>query len=369
MRKEYITDKEAICIIIIFTIGSTLILGIGGEAKNDRWISGIIGLVLALPVILVYARIQTIFQGQDLFDICILLMGKIGGRIIGGIYVWYAFHLGAMVIRNFGEFVNVVVMPETPMFILMLTIGLVAILTVRSGVEVIGRICAYLLPILFFIIIVVQLLAIPEMRFNHIKPVLSNSFSVIAEGAYSTFSFPFAESVVFLGVLYSLKTKKSAYRAYYYGVLLAGLIIITITIRNIAVLGPLGTSLYFPSHVAVSRISVGEFLQRIEVTVAFVFAVAALIKISICLFVAAKGISKICNLYDYRSIVIQLGLIMTYFAQFIYKDIMKMVEWAFKTYPYYAFPFQVVLPMVIWIISEIKKNKLTSQKQVTGSKG
>ena len=368
MRKENITDKEAICILIIFTIGSTLILGIAGEAKNDRWISGIVGLLLAAPVILIYARIQTIFQGYDLFDILIMLMGKIFGRLVAILFIWYAFHLGTLVIRNFGEFVNVVVMPETPMFILMLTIGVVAIMAVKLGIEVIGRTCAYLLPILIFIIIIVQFLGIPEMKINHIKPFLSSTITSILGGGFSSFAFPFAESVIFLGVFFTLKTKKSPYRVYFYGVPLAALIIIATTFRNILILGPLGTSLYFPSHVAVSRISIGDFLQRIEVTVAFVFAVAALIKISICLFVAAKGLSKICNLHDYRSITIQLGLLMVYFAQFIYKDIMTMSEWAFKVYPFYALPFQAILPVFIWIMAEIKKNKITAQKQIAGSK-
>ncbi|WP_027627012.1 GerAB/ArcD/ProY family transporter [Ruminiclostridium cellobioparum] len=364
MRKEVITDKEAICILIIFIIGSTLILGIGGDAKNDRWVSGVIGLVLAIPFLLIYARIQTIFQGRDIFDILIILLGKIGGRFVAVIYIWYGFHLGAMVIRNFGEFVNVVVMPETPMFVLMVTIGAVAIMAVKLGIEVIGRTCAYLLPILIVIVIIVQFLGIPEMRTNHIKPFFSSTITSVLDGAFSSFAFPFAESVVFLGVFFTLKTKKSPYRVYFYGVFLAGLLIIAVTIRNILILGPLGTSLYFPSHVAVSRISIGDFLQRIEVSVAFVFGVAALIKISICLFVTAKGVAKVCNLNDYRSVVIQLGLLMVYFAQFIYKDIMTMSNWAFKIYPFYALPFQAILPVFIWIMAEIKKNKITAKKQI-----
>ena len=358
MKKEQINDKEAICIFTIFVIGSTLIVGIGGELKSDRWVAGIIGILLAMPITLIYARLQSIFQGQDIFDILTVLFGKIGGRILSLIYVWYAFHIGSLVIRNFGEFVNIVALPETPMFVPMLIIGLMAVFAVKLGIEVIGRTCAYILPILLTILVTVQLLGIPAMKFHYIKPILAVGIAPLLKGGFTSFSFPFAETVLFLGVFFTLQTKKSPYKVYFSGLIFAGIIIILSAIRNVLILGELGSSLYFPSHVAVGRIVVGEFIQRIEVSVAFVFAVASLIKSSIGLFVATKGLSKIFNLNDYRSIVIQTGLLMVFLAQILYKDIMSMTEWAMKVYPYYAFPFQVILPIAIWILAEIKKNKI-----------
>ncbi|MDF2686386.1 MAG: spore germination protein amino acid permease, partial [Clostridia bacterium] len=114
---------------------------------------------------------------------------------------------------------------------------------------------------------------------------------------------------------------------------------------------------YFPSYQAVSRIKIGEFLQRIEVTVSFVFFIGAFIKSSICLLVAAKGISKLLNLKDYRPIIIQIGLIMIYFAYIVFDSSMEMKYWAVKVYPFFAFPVQVIIPIIIWIIAEIKVRK------------
>jgi spore germination protein KB len=47
---------------------------------------------------------------------------------------------------------------------------------------------------------------------------------------------------------------------------------------------------------------------------------------------------------------------------------MEMQEWAFKVYRYYAFPFQVILPVMIWIFAEIKarkQKKRVNQKELT----
>ncbi|HVJ48250.1 endospore germination permease [Desulfitobacterium sp.] len=361
MQKEQITDKEAICLLIVFVIGSSLIVGVGGEVNNDAWIAGIVGCIMAIPMLLVFSRILSLFQGKDLFDILNIALGKVIGRIVAIIYIWYAFHLGALVLRNFGEFIKIVAMPETPMFVSLLCLGLVCIIAVRLGIEVLGRTTTYFLPILFFTLVVVELLAIPQLHLDYIKPILGNGLISVLKGGFSTFSFPFAETVLFIGVFGSLKTKKSPFKVYYWGILISAIIIIITTIRNIAVLGNMMDSFYFPSYAAVGRIKIGDFLERIEVSVAIVFVFGVFVKSSICLLVACKGIGKMFNLKDYRSIVIQTGLLMIYFSYTVFDNSMEMKYWAFKVYPFYAFPFQVILPIIIWISAEIKarKNKMT----------
>jgi spore germination protein KB len=357
MVKEQITDKEAICILIIFIIGSTAILGSGGEAKNDAWLAGVAGIAMAVPIVLVYARLLTLFPGKDLYEILDITTGKVFSRLLSIIYIWYSFHLGALVIRNFGEFINTVAMPETPLLFPMLCLGLVSVIAVISGVEVMGRISAYILPILMFIIGVVQLLGIPTWEPQNIKPVLGHGIVPVLKGGFSAFSFPYAETVLFIGVLFSLKNQKSYYKVYISGLLIAGGTIIVLTLRNIMILGPLTGKLYFPSHSAVSKIRIGKFVERIEVTVALVFIFGVFIKTAVCLLVVCKGIAKIFNLKDYRYIVIQTGLLMVYFSHILYDSTMEMQYWAFKVYAYYAFPFQVIIPLLLLLLAELKTRK------------
>lgn len=354
MKKEQITDKEGIFILIVFIFGSTLIIGSGGEAKNDAWISTIVGIIMAIPMLAVYSRLISLFRGKDLYDILNITLGKIIGRVTSIIYIWYAFHLGALVFRNFGEFINTVAMPETPMLVSMISLCAICILAVRLGIEVIGRTTTFFLPIIFLIIIIVEGLGIPKLHLNYIKPILGNSLTSIIKGGFATFSFPFAETVLLIGVFDSLKSKKSPFKVYFWALSIAGIEAVILTIRNISVLGAMTDSFYFPSYEAVSMISIGSFIQRIEVTVSIVFVFGVFIKSSICLLVTCKGIGKMFNLKDYRSIVIQTGLLMVYFAYIIYDNTMQMSYWAFKVYSYYAFPMQVIIPIIVWVLAEIK---------------
>ncbi len=362
MHKEQINDKEGICLLTIFVTGSTLIIGIGSEAENDAWLAGIAGILMSVPILLVYSRILSLYHGKCLFEILDITMGRILGKAASVLYIWYAFHLGALVVRNFGEFLGTVAMPETPMMVSMLILSICCIINVRNGIEVMARTAAYLLPIFMTIIVAVQLLAIPKLEVSNIKPILGKGLTPVLRGGFFTFSFPFAETVLMMGALYTLKNKKSHRKVYFYGILIAGATIILLTIRNIMILGFMRSRLYFSSHTAVAMIGIGEFLQRIEVTVSFTFAVGVFIKASVCLLVACRGISRVIGLRDYRSIAIQTGLLMTFLAYIVYKNTMEMFDWATKVYPYYALPFQVILPLIIWLLAEIKAKKMKTQK-------
>jgi spore germination protein KB len=361
MRQEQITSKEAICLLMIFIMGSSFILGIGTESKQDAWISGFVGLLMSLPMILIYSRIMSIYPGKGLYEILEVTLGKVLGKVFIILYIWYAFHLGALVIRNFGEFINTVAMPETPLFVPMFCLVMVSIPAVKSGIEVMAKTSAYLLPVILFIIVNVQIMGFPLLDLSNIKPMFNNGWPLILKGGASTFAFPFAESVLFIGIFSSLKTKKSLYKVYLLGIIIAGLLIILITLRNILILGHVQSKFYFPAHVAVSRIRIGDFFERIELTVAFIFVVGVFIKMSICLLVSCKGVAHLLHLEDYRSIVIQVGLLMLYFSYCLYNSIMEMGEWAFKVYFYYAFPFQVIFPMIILVTAEIKQRRRRKQ--------
>jgi spore germination protein KB len=165
-------------------------------------------------------------------------------------------HLGALVLRNFGEFIKIVAMQETPLFVSIICMGFVIIIAARLGIEVMARTSTYFLPIIFFVLLLVEFFSIPQTHLNYLKPVLGNGLKPILAGGFAAFSFPFCETVLFMGIFSSLKTKKSPFKVYKWGLAISGLIIIIVTIRNIGALGNMLSIFYFPSYEAVSTIKI-----------------------------------------------------------------------------------------------------------------
>lgn len=90
------------------------------------------------------------------------------------------------------------------------------------------------------------------------------------------------------------------------------------------------------------------------IVVNFVFT--GVTKIAVCLLFASKGIASIFGIKDYKHMVMPTGLLAMALCAIVYKSTMEMIDFN-KVYLYYAFLFQVMIPLVIWITAEIKNKK------------
>ncbi|WP_438432585.1 GerAB/ArcD/ProY family transporter [Gorillibacterium sp. sgz500922] len=353
-----LSKTQAFCILILFLVGTSLFMGSAGASQSDNWIAILIGMLMAFPLILLYGRLHRLYSGKDLFDMLFTAFGPIFGRIVALLYAWYAFHLGSLVLRNFGEFSKSVSMPETPMLVPMGMIGLLCIWVIFEGIKVLGRSALIIAFGMAFVYLFVQILGLSRLNLQFLLPVLENGWLPVIKAGFSACSFPFAESVLFLSLFPYLKQGRMSYKVML-GCLIASAVIMVLTsIRNTAVLGAeVVSSMYFPSYVAVSRISVGDFIQRIEGSAAVVFVSALFVKVSICLYAVSLGLSRIFKLSSYRVVLVPIGLLMIYQSSFIYDSMMEMTDWAYEYYQYYAFPFQCFLPVLFWLIGEVKNRR------------
>jgi spore germination protein KB len=364
MGKEHITQKQAIVVMIIFTLGSTLVLGAGGAAKNDIWLAILIAMLMAVPMLLIYSRILTIYPDKSLFEVMELVFGKVFGKILTLPFIWFALHLGCLVIRNFTEFIVIVSLPSTPQNIIAIFMTVLCIWAVRAGIEVIGRWTAIMLPILIAVILAVTFLFAPILDFGNLKPVLYEGIKPVLDSAFSVFAFPFTETVLFLTLLNKLRPKSNPYKVYFWNLLIGGSIILMVSVRTLLSLGVANISiLYFPSYASVRLINIGDFLERIEVSVAMIFLFAGFIKISVCLYAASTGLASFLNYENYRRIVAPVGLLMMILSIIIYSNTSEMFEWANNIYKYYALPFEVFLPIIILILAEVKTRLARNKKK------
>jgi spore germination protein KB len=300
---------------------------------------------------------------MDLFEMLEALLGKVGGKVTVALMAWYALHLGALVLRNFSEFIQIAAMPETPQLPIMIVMMLVTAYMAKSGVESLGRWTLGILPIIMLVVVATVLLSLNKMDFSNIQPVMSHKPGEIVSSAFTLFAFPFAETVLMLSVAGDIKKTDSPYKVYLGAMLLGAFVLLVVVIRNIEILGaPMVGAEYFPSYTAARVIRVGDFLSRIEITIAMNFILAGIVKISVCLIAAAKGAARLFAISDYRRIVMPVGLMMLALCAIVYGDTMEMFAFL-PIYQYYALPFQLVIPLIVWIAAEVKAKK--QKKQAT----
>jgi spore germination protein KB len=365
LEKEVISQKQAIIIMSTFIIGSSTIISSGIQAKQDIWIATIIAMVMACLIILVYGRISKLFPEKNIYEILDFLFGKVFSKIISLFFLWYSFSLGALVLRNSSEFARIISLPETPICVFALSAIILNIWSVRGGIELLGRFLAIFFPIYIMMIAAVTFLSIPLFDFDNLKPILYEGINPVLKASFQIFTFPFAETVIFLCLMGSLRKGSSVYKVYYISLLIAGILLLVVAVRSILVLGvPNNIIQKFASYASARLIKIGTFLQRIEASVAIVFMISGFTKTTVCMYTATKGLVHLFNIKDYRKLAAPVGILMALYSIIIHKDAAEMVEWANKIYPYYAIPFQIFIPVIVWITAEIK-SKLSGKSNKT----
>ncbi|WFD10173.1 GerAB/ArcD/ProY family transporter [Tepidibacter hydrothermalis] len=361
MNKEIISDKQGIALIILFIVGTSSIQASGLDAKQDLWITVILSIFMALPVVILFGRLHVIFPQKDLFDIIEICFGKFIGKIIIMLFTFFCFETGSEVLRNFGQFVNIVTLHDTPLVIPDTIMIILCIWAVKEGIELTGRWSEFFILIVIGFLFVSVLLLIPDINMNNISPTLYNGAKPVMQGAFIVFLFPFTQILPFTMAFSTFKRKTSPYKVYTVGLIIGGILIFVISVTNILVLGINQASIvYHPSYFTTGRIDIGNFVQRVEVIITTIFSLGAFIKISIYLLGACKGVVKIFGYVDYRFIVMPIALSMLNLSCFIVDNIMEFWEWTDEVWKYYGLFFQVILPIIIWITCEIKKNRVSN---------
>jgi len=353
MPKEMISARQAFCIIAIFIWGSSVVIGGNSEAGHDAWITLVFGFALAIPMLLVYARIMRLYPEKNLFDVLEAILGKAGAKILIAFVSFYALHLCAIVLCNFSEFIEVVAMPETPQLPLMIIMMAVTSYLAISGVETLGRWAVVTMPVIIFVVLFTVIAALNYMDFTNILPLMDHDLPVIAGGSFKLFSFPFAELVLFLGVADAVKKQTSPYKLLLGAGAFGALVLLIVMLRNVELLGSMIFVEYFSSYIAARIISVGDFFARIEGSISMNFVISGITKITLCLFVAARGISYLFGFSGGRRITVAVAALTLALAVTLYGSVGEMFSFI-NVYPYYAMPFEVFIPAVIWLLAEIK---------------
>lgn len=357
-NKEKISNIQLTFLMMGYVFGSSSIISSSAAAKQDAWLAFLMGLLGGLALIGVYIAIYLLNPGKNLIEILEQVFGQILGSIIGLLYIWYFIHLGALVIRNFADFMVPSFYSSTPRIILSLVFIITVIFIVKKGIEIVARISDLFLPIVLFGIVATFFLLVTKYDIQNLFPFLEFGIKPVIKASFSVLTFPFGETVIFLMIFPLVNDKSRLTKSSYTAIIIIGLFLFGITVRDLLVLGPdMFTRTVFPPTISTKLIPLGNF----DVLIAVNLLIGGVVKISVCLYGAVKGITHVFKIDDYRWFVLTTGLIMLSLSIWVYDNTPEMLLWASEIYPFYVVPFQIIFPSII-LISSLLKNRGNSVK-------
>lgn len=371
MEKGKLSPFQLFCLVFTFLLGSTTILQNLAVAGRDTWLSIILAVISGIIMALVTTSLALRFPNLTLIEYAQVLFGKILGRVIGALYLWYFLHLAALVVRNFGELMTSIVMPETPLWFFHLTLGLVVSFFVYHRVEVMGRFSELLFPIVilvsFLIVTLIALSGIVEI--NNFLPILEQGVGRVFMGAIPMASFPFFEIILFTMIFPYVNIGTNRRKAVLMGVTLSGILLLSNLVQDMAIFGGEMATLPFVRYSAIKLISVGDFIERIEAIYLAIILVDGLIKVGVCLYAFVLGLAQLLGLKDYKPLIMPSMIMMVVLSILVYENTFQMLDFAVNIYPVYAFPFQVGLPLLMLVLALIKRKGQVGNNTITNQKG
>ena len=355
LKKGTIAGYQLIYLIIGFSLGSALVFAPGRAAQQDAWIAIMIGAAESMFFALIYTALARRFPGKTLVEIEETVFGPYLGKLIAAIFLWYLFHLGSIVIRNFTDFFTIAVMAETPSLVFAVLLVLVSALAVSYGLEVIARCSLILLPITVFLLTTTFLLQLNQFDFKNFLPILEISFRDLLGASHALAAFPFGETVTFLMFFPFLDRPKAGRRPTLIAILLTAILLITVSARVIGVLGATAGLVTYPSLEAIKFINVPFVSLRLEVIVMINFLAMGFLKISLLHYGTVLGLGQIFKFRSIRPLIIPVGILMIIFSIINFSGISENIEFAETGYPIYTLPFQLGIPLLTLIVALVRK--------------
>lgn len=348
--------------IALYLVGNSLVLGSGNDAKQDSWLAALIATGTALLLAWLYAAVLRLHPGKNMFDIFVEVLGGFWGKLLCGIYVFYAVFLGAQVFRIFDEFIQLVNLDRTPQVAILLFSVPLIVWQVRSGLKNLASCGKFLLPFVLIFVAATFLLGTHFMKLENIRPILGSGMGALTGGSLSMLTLPLGEVVLCMSFFGEADPEESPFRVLAVGILMGGGTICVITLRNLLLLGaPTCRMFLFASYDAVGVVSVGDFVTRISVLVGINLVLAGVIKISTCLYAASSGISKILGLRSFLQPAAPCCLLMAAVGCTLFDDVvtgLSFIRWI----PLLSVPFQLLLPLLVLIVGMVKKHVKSAKK-------
>ncbi|MFJ7922015.1 endospore germination permease [Lysinibacillus fusiformis] len=362
MEKEVISSRQFTIITCLLSIGTAILIipsTIASSSMQDAWIAASIGVVLSLLVVKLFLTLGNQTPTLNFIEANEKIFGRFFGKITVIGFLSLTLFSGGELLYFIGIFMKTEVMPETPTMAFALMFSIIIMYAAYLGIETFARSAEILFPLFIFIFIFFIVCITPQIKFENIQPIMEASKTSMF---YSIFRFMsvFSFSLVMLLMIYpaSVNVQESSKKGFYIGTILGGIVLVTLITLSILVLGPANTaSRTFPSYALAQRISIGNFLQRIEIIMAFMWIASIFIRTFMYFYTTVVGIAQIMKLKDHRPLILPMGIIMIGLSQIVHPDIVHSDNYNNEIWPIYSFVFTILLPILLLIVAVIRNRK------------
>lgn len=334
-------------------------------AKQDLWLSPIWASFVGLMIVFIAFQLHRLYPDQTIFEYSEQILGKIPGKILGIIFVFFYFHITGIIVREYGEFVSGTFLHRTPMVVVFASMVLVASMAVHGGLEVIGRCSEIIVPVLLILYLILFVLLFKDLDIHNFFPIMENGLGPSLKGSLVLQSW-FSEFILVSFFFPYLTDRAKGMKWGMISVLSVMFYLVLTNIMSLLLFGNLTASLTYPVMIAGRYISIADFLGHLESIVMSVWVAGTFVKITVFYYALVLGTAQLFKLTDFRPIILPVGFLLILCAIWSAPNLQDLSHFLGTSAPFYFLSIQVGIPLLLLIIAWIKKKRQQWKGSVSG---
>lgn len=357
LEKGRITSFQFMITIASYLQASSLLTSFFTPlVKQDSWMIVLLGIVAALPLLLLYLALMRTFPGKNLIEMCQSALGSVVGNIVSLLFIWFFLTLTSVSLSSFGVFIRQTILVETPTFVTVVICMIFCAYAVTNGLKVLTRYVPVITLMGYSLTALGIVFTLEIMDFNNFLPMLTQPAEKYIQSVNIMTTIPFGELVVLLMITPYVSPGKKRRGTYMFGGFLLGCItMLAVILRDTAVLGNVGMLSAQPSFETLRMVNIGTALNRMEIVFAIVLIVQMVFKIMFLYYVTVLATAQLFKLKSYHPLVLIMGALITVYSTFAYPSTVVRATLGREALPIFWLLFELLLPLGLLIVGRARK--------------
>lgn len=322
-------------------------------AKNEAWISVILGFLISVFMTAMYVVLAKRFSGKSLVEFNDIVFGPVLGKVFSWMYVFHFITIICLLTNSIIGFVQGFLLPGTPVALLYIAFFMVCVFAVRKGT--IMQFGALFAVISILIIVLNSLLLLDNFDVKNYLPVFALPLRNYLIGAHIVAMIPLGPTIVLLMFLPYMQKNVAFGKSIYIGLAIGVGVLLLVVVRDTAVLGSSTLLLTFPTFSAIRMIDVGDILTRMEIVYSSVVLMLTFFTVTVYFSAAITGVKQLLKFESDKYFVNITGALLVIYSTVAFSSSAENAKWlTIGAAEFYQVFFLIILPAVTIITAALR---------------
>jgi len=360
--KNLLSNRQLYMIGIILSVNSNVLIApklVIGSAKNSAWLSYLIAAAIVLIPLWMLTAITKRFPNQDIFQ-SMITRSAIIGKSITFLYSLFFLVILDRDLHILDQFVQIVLLPNTPRIITTGMIVFTAVVIARGGLEILGRMSEIFVPIFLVLTFTMPVFIFNNIHLNQLTPVLGEGVLPVIQGSWYLIGL-IGEILI---VPFIVSDQKYDPKIGYKGLLTTLVVLLLFNMYTVLMLGVhVPRRSVFPIYEMVQEIRLSDFLDRLDLPLTAVWFPTMIIKISIDLYIMIHAFMRIFPKMKPEMMSTPFGILGLTTSFLLFSNIIEVINFN-EIYTLFALVPEYLIPFGLFLFLRPQKNRPASK---TGS--